>query len=113
MVAIPSGTPIPTPSAVGRVAERSSVWADAVRSVDLLAGEGEGALVDTADFVDTLAGEDARTVVAFEKGPSDNVVDARLLRTAVGANGEDVTGGNPKIEPVVELTKLASPSMLV
>ena len=113
MVAIPSGTPIPTPRAVGRVAERSSVWADAARSVDLLAGEDEGTLVDTAEPVDALAGEDARTVVAFEKGPSDNVVDARLLGAAVGADGKDVTGGNPKIVPLVELTKLASPSMLV
>lgn len=101
MVAIPSGTPIPTPSAVGRVAERSSVWADAARSVVLLAVEDEGTLVDTAESVDTLAGEDPRTVVAFKKGSADNVVDARLLGAGVGADSEDVTGGNPKIEPAV------------
>ena len=101
MVAIPSGTPIPTPKAVGRVAERSSVWADAARSVDLLAGEDEGTLVDIAEPVDKLAGEDARTVVTFETGLADNAVAARLLGAAVGADGEDVTGGNPKIEPPV------------
>ena len=101
MVAIPSGTPIPTPSAVGRVAERSSVWADAATSVDSLAGEDEGTLVDTAEPVNTLAGEDARTVGAFGDDPADNVVPARLLGAAVGADGEDVTGGNPKIEPAV------------
>ena len=101
MVAIPSGTPIPTPSAVGRVAERSSVWADAARSVDVLIGENEGTLVDTAEPVDTLAGEDARTVIAFEIGPADNVVVARLLEAAAGADCEDVTGGSPKIEPDV------------
>ena len=67
MVAIPSGTPIPTPSAVGRVAERSSVWADAARSVDLLAGEDEVTPVDTAE----------------PSGPADNVVVARLVGAVV------------------------------
>lgn len=101
MVAIPSGTPIPTPSAVGRVAERFLVWAEAARSVDVLAGEDEGTLVDTAEPVDKLVGEDTRTVIAFEIGPADNVVVARLLGAAVGADCEDVTGGKPKIEPDV------------
>ena len=101
MVAIPSGTPIPTPRAVGRVVERPAVWPDATRSVDLLAGEDEGTLVDTAEPVDIRAGEDARIVVAFENGPANIVVAARLLGAAVDADDEDVTGGNPKIEPVV------------
>ena len=101
MVAMASGTPIPTPSAVGRVAERSSVWADAARSVDVLAGEDEGTLVDTAEPADTLAGEDARTVIAFEIGPVRIVVVARLLGAAVRPDCENVTGGKPKTEPDV------------
>ena len=83
------------------MAERSLVWADAARSVGLLAGEDEGTLVDTAEPVDTLAGEDATTDFSFESGPAEDVVAARLLGAALGADGEDVTGGNPKIEPVV------------
>ena len=63
-------------------------------------GDGE-TLIDTAEPVDTLAGEDARTVVAFETGLADSVVVTRLLGAVVGADGKDVTGGNPKIEPAV------------
>ena len=101
MTAIPRGTPIPTPIAVGRVAEPFSVWADTAGLRDALVGADEGTLVDTAETVDILAGEDASTVVAFEIGPADNVVVARLLGAAARANCEDVIGGNPKIPPAV------------
>ena len=69
--------------------------------MDLLAGGDDGTLADTAESVDTSAGDDARTEIAFESGPAEDVVAARLLGTAVGADGEDVTGGNPKNEPAV------------
>lgn len=83
MVAIPSGTPIPTPTAVGRLVEDSWIWAG------------------TAGPVDVLAGEFARTVVAIELGPVEKVVVTGLLDFMVGADGEGVSGGNPRIEPPV------------
>ena len=58
---MPSGTPIPTPIAVGRLVEGACVWA----------GTGEP--------VEVLAEEEAVTVVAFELGPAEKVVVTRLL----------------------------------
>lgn len=90
MIAITSGTPIPTPTAVGRLVQCSWVWAG------------------TGGSADVLAEEDAKTVVAFELGPAEKAVVTGLLEIWVGADGGGVTGGKPKIEPpVLILTILA------
>ncbi len=64
-----------------------------------------------------LAGEDAETVICFESGPEEmivvelsseeKIVIAVLIRVEVAAACEDVTGGNPRIEPNVGLNKVA------
>ena len=82
MIAITSGTPIPTPIAVGRLVQCSRVWAGTGGSEDVLAEE-----------------DDAKTVVAFELGPTEKAVVTGLLEIRVGADGRGVTGGKPKIEP--------------
>lgn len=87
MANMPSGTPIPTPIAVGRVVEGSSLWADTAGSVDdVSAREDAGAAIKTAGLGDVLAEEDATTGVAFELGPAENVVVASSLGVAVRAD---------------------------
>lgn len=97
MVAIPSGTPIPTPMAIGRLVDGSWVW------------------TGTWGSVDVLVEESAETVDPFELGRTEKVVVTRMLVALVRADDagvtdgecEGVTGGNPKMEPVVYGTKLA------
>ena len=90
MIAITSGTPIPTPMAVGRLVRCFWVWAG------------------TGGYPDVLAEEDAKTAVAFELGPAEKAVVTGLLEIWVGADGGGVTGGKPKMEPpVFILVKLA------
>ena len=56
---------------------------------------------DEGGPVDVLAGEDAGTVVASEIGPAKKEVVARSLESVVADDGEGVTGGVPKTEPLV------------
>ena len=73
MVAIPSGRPIPTPSAVGKLAECFWVWTGMERLVEVLAGEA----VVTGAAVITV-----------------------MLEVVMGADDEGVRGGNPSILPL-------------
>ena len=73
MVAIPSGSPIPTPSAVGKLAECFWVRTGTEGSVDVLAGEA------------VVTGAAVITVV---------------LEVVMGADDEGVRGGNPNILPL-------------
>ena len=73
MVAIPSGRPIPTPSAVGKLAECFWVRTGAEASVDVLAGEA----VVTGAAVITV-----------------------MLEVVTRADDEGVRGGNPSILPL-------------
>ena len=79
--AIPSGTPTPTPIAVGKLAECPWVW------------------VGVEGSVDVFAGEDARTLVGFEVGPAEKVVVTVSMEIFVPADENDMAGGNPKMEP--------------
>ena len=72
-MAIPSGTPIPTPSAVGMLAECFWGWTGTEGSVDILAGE------------DVVTGAAVITV---------------MLEVVMGADDEGVRGGNPSILPL-------------
>lgn len=56
---------------------------------------------DKGGPVDVLAGEDAGKVVASELSPAKKVVVARSLESVVAGDGEGVTSGAPKIEPLV------------
>ena len=49
-----------------------------------------------------LAEEDPETVITFESVPATELV------VMSAADGEGVTGGNPKIEPLVYLRKCVS-----
>ncbi len=96
----PSGIPIPTPIAIGRLAEDFWVWVGAgesVRGVVMYAW----VWADKGAPVDCLAGEDAGMVMMFELGSAKEVVAIRAAWSVVTADVEDVTGGNPKIEPPV------------
>ncbi len=73
MAAIPSGTPIPAPIAVGKVVDCACICADAEISADV------------------------GSVVVFKFGPADRVLVAGLLGLMVGADEEDVIGGYPRI----------------
>lgn len=64
---MPSGTPIPTPIAVGRLVEGACVWA------------GTGGPLGTGEPVEVMAEEEAVTVVAFELGPTEKIVVTGLL----------------------------------
>ena len=88
MVSIPSGTPIPTPNAVGKLAECFWAWTGTEGSVNALAGGAEM----------TVVAKDAVTVAAFESGPAEKVVVTVLV---TGADDEGVTGGSPSILPLV------------
>ena len=90
MVAIPSGTPSPTPSAVGKLAECFWVLTGTEESVNVLAGEAAV----------TVVAEDPVTVTAFEHSPAEKVVVTILPETVMGADDEGVTGGIPKILPL-------------
>lgn len=81
--AIPSGTPTPTPIAIGKLSECPGVW------------EGKEVSVDVFD------GEDTKTLVGFEVVLAEKVVVTISLKSSVPADEDDVTGGNPKIEPFV------------
>lgn len=48
-----------------------------------------------------FAEEDVETVVAFKFGTGERVVAATLLGILVRADDDSVTGGKPKIEPLV------------
>ena len=91
MVAIPSETPIPAPIAVGRLAE-CSCWTGAADSAGMW---------DTRESVDVLSGEDTVVVITSELAPADKVVVTMSREYLVEADGEGVTGGNPKIEAFV------------
>ncbi len=90
MVSIPSGTPIPAPSAVGKLAECFWVCTGTVGSVNVSAGEAAV----------TVVAENAVTVAAFEPGPAEKVVVTVLPKVVVGADDEGVTGANPSILPL-------------
>ena len=89
MVTIPSGTPIPTPSAVGKLDECFWVWTGTEVSVNVLGGAAAVSLV----------AEDAVTVAAFDFGPAEKVVVTVLPKVVVGADDEGVTGASPSILP--------------
>lgn len=84
MVATPSGTPIPTPMAVGTLVECSWVCAAAGEPVELLDGKDAGTVV-----------------VTFEFGPLDEMKVTQVLGVEVEDDGEGVRGGNPRTEPPV------------
>lgn len=90
MVSVPSGTPIPTPSAVGKLAECFWVWTGTEGSVDVLAREAAV----------TVVAEDAVTVAAFGLGPAEKVVVTVLPKVVMRADDEGVTGANPSILPL-------------
>ena len=79
MATIPSGIPIPTPIAVSGLVEYSSVWGG------------------TGGPVNVLAKGDSRTIVDFKFVSAEKVMFTRLLGLSVGADGEYVTNGYPKI----------------
>ena len=81
--AIPSGTPTPTPIAIGKLAEDPEV---------LVGNEGS---------VEVFDGEDAKTLVGFEVGLAEKVVVTISLKSLVPADEDDVTGGNPRMAPNV------------
>ena len=86
---IPSGTPSPTPSAVGKLAECFWVWTGTEGPVNVLAGEAAV----------TAVAEDAVTVATFEFGPAEKVVVTVLPKVVMRADDEGATGGNPSIPP--------------
>ncbi len=90
MVPIPSGTPIPTPTAVGKLAECFWLWTGTEGLVNVSAGEAAV----------TVVAEDAVMVAAVEPGPAEKVVVTVLPKVVVGADDKDVTGGNPSILPL-------------
>lgn len=51
--------------------------------------------------VDVFGVEDARTLAGFEVGSAEKVVVTTSLKILVPAVEDDVTGGNPKMEPFV------------
>lgn len=51
--------------------------------------------------MDVFDGEDARTLAGFEVGSAEKVVVTTSLKILVPAVEDDVTDGNPKMEPFV------------
>ena len=97
MVAIPSGIRIPTPTAVGRLVERSWVWTGTGRLLDRPV-DCSWVGVGTEKPVEVLTEADAETVVALELGLAKKAVVTAFLGLLVEADVEGVTGGYPKIE---------------
>ena len=56
---------------------------------------------EDAGTVTVLAGEDAWTVTISELGSVKKVVVTESLEFVMAADVEDISGGNPKIEPLV------------
>ena len=85
MTAKPSGMPIPTPMAVGRLVDCFWVCAAA------------------GGHVEVMTAEDAVMKIDFALGPreAEEAVVTTLLELSVGFDDESVRGGNPKTWPPV------------
>ena len=69
--------------------------------VDVFDDADARTLVGFEGPVDVFDGEDARTLVGFEIGSAEKVVVTISVEIRVPADEDDVTGGNPKMEPFV------------
>ena len=102
MTAKPSGTPMPTPMAVGRLAECFWVGPGVGDSVDMSV-DCSWVCAATEGPVKVLTEEAAGVEIGFELGlaESEEVVVTKSLELLVGSDDEGVRGGNPKRLPLV------------
>ena len=99
-IAIPSGIPIPAPIAVGRLVE--CFWVEAC--IEGLVGRLVDCFpfwADKEELVEVEEEEDVGTLIAPEFGSAEKVVVTGSSIFLVIADGEDVRGAIPKIEPGV------------
>ena len=102
MTAKPSGTPIPTPMAVGRLVDCFWAWP----GVGDLVGMGVDCFLICAAAegpVEVMTGEDAGMKIDFAISPREveEVAVTTPLELLMGVDDESVRGGNPKTWPLV------------